>query len=414
MAYNPDTGEWEDEQLEFMEEPYYEAPPPQIDAGGHEEPQLGQIRQPEQPPAAAPSQQNPEDFLKDLGSRYNVSVESSDLGKIREKNPEDVEKFMKDLEAQYARRAEPTGHRGVDSQTLPNTPSGLSPRGADQWLSGMGLAPKKAAPAPAWSLPNLQTLGQTWAGPQSFGVFDGDLNQDLGQDPFSQLISGGYAGFLGGGQRGASTVSDDTESDGLGENLDFTIQGLLDRGGQIEDDPGRRARRMEAARQPIDAFRSAQLDSARANLANRGLLSVPGSPSGSESGAYRRIEEGVAPHYATAAQNLAETQSAADDERFLRAMGIGAERSRITAASADAEAKNTLQALSQMNERQGTLAQIALGTLDRNMAWNRFLAEFGLERDKVMYAIQSGRIDQMMPILQMFQFWANMSRGGYV
>lgn len=59
---------------------------------------------------------NFEQFLSDISRRTGASVESSDLAKLREKNPEDVAQFQRDLESQYEKRGAPTAHRSSDSQ----------------------------------------------------------------------------------------------------------------------------------------------------------------------------------------------------------------------------------------------------------------------------------------------------------
>jgi len=52
--------------------------------------------------------------------------------------------------------------------------------------------------------------------------------------------------------------------------------------------------------------------------------------------------------------------------------------------------------------------------LDRNMAWNQFLAEYGLERDKTMAALQQGRLEFLLPLLQEYFKATALAAEGYV
>ena len=72
---------------------------------------------------------------------------------------------------------------------------------------------------------------------------------------------------------------------------------------------------------------------------------------------------------------------------------------------------NTVQTV---NQRQQMLNEIALGSLDRNMEWNKFLAEFGLDRVRVANDIQQGRFDAILPILQTYLRGIQTAAGGYV
>jgi hypothetical protein len=55
----------------------------------------------------------------------------------------------------------------------------------------------------------------------------------------------------------------------------------------------------------------------------------------------------------------------------------------------------------------------ALEVLDRNMEWNKFLAEFGLERDQIIETIDSGRFAEILPLLQAYMDAVQVSAGGY-
>ena len=60
------------------------------------------------------------------------------------------------------------------------------------------------------------------------------------------------------------------------------------------------------------------------------------------------------------------------------------------------------------------LSDIALETLGKNMEWNKFLAEFGLKRDQALEMIQSGRLAQLLPLIQQYLNIASLTARGYV
>jgi hypothetical protein len=57
-----------------------------------------------------------EEWARQQSSQAGVTFEADDAAKLSAKNPEDREQFMRDLEAQYQRRAAPTDGRVGDSQ----------------------------------------------------------------------------------------------------------------------------------------------------------------------------------------------------------------------------------------------------------------------------------------------------------
>lgn len=217
----------------------------------------------------------------------------------------------------------------------------------------------------------------------------------VGEDPFSRLITGGYLDMLKG--RGQTP---------FGGEMEGYLRGLLERGGEIEEDPSLLAQRMEAARQPIEAFRRMQTNQGRAELANRGLISEPGQPQGVEAGFLANLDEALAPWYASAGQNLASQMAQERGQRFDRALSLGT-------GLASQQAQDYLNSLRGATERQATLSDIALGTLDRNITWNKFLAEYGMDRDSALELMQSGRVDDVNQMLELFRDYINASREGY-
>jgi hypothetical protein len=262
-------------------------------------------------------------------------------------------------------------------------------------------------------------------------------------------------------QRGAAPIPP------VGQDVTQQIQNLLATGGALPSDPQREAMEIEAARSPLDMLRQAQLAQGQAALASRGLV---GSGPGPEFG--QRLEERLAPMYTQAAQNIELQRRQREQDRYTQALSLGAQQaqaqiqardSRLSSALAQAQAMSSdeaarrqaqfLNAISQatgmareqaqlrenrlqnamalaagMSEeqsrnllataatvtaRQQMLGDLALNSLDRNMAWNQFLANYGLDRHKALEAAQTGRLQAILPMLEMYMRAAQQASVGY-
>ena len=216
------------------------------------------------------------------------------------------------------------------------------------------------------------------------------------------------------------------------------------------------ARQIESARSPLDILRRAQMSQGAAALADRGLVG---------SGAGRQYLEGLegqlAPQYTQAAQQIMEQRRQADEQRYLQALQMSGQQGMQQDQMRDARWTNALQQAGQLSqeevadrqeryltaiqqgeginrdeavrrdqrlqmtlqqatgldaqrvqnilstastvgERQQMVSNLALQSLNQNMQWNKFLAEFGLDRAQVMNDIQNQRLDRIMPMLQMY------------
>lgn len=232
---------------------------------------------------------------------------------------------------------------------------------AEVFGGGGGYQPPPAKPS------SMFDWGKLLGGPGDPGVFNNGPTQQVGQDPFSQLITGGYGTLL----------------DKLGS--------LLESGGSTGFNDSDLAQQFESFRQPLEMGRRAQSENLRAELADRGLLG-----GGEEANSLGRMEERIAPIWSAALQGLSKDKQAQDAQRLLTTLTV------MPAA---------LQAGSQ---RQGMLADIAIRNLEQNRLWNQFLAEFGLKRDQVMYEIQNGNMDGIMGLLAMYLQSAGISAGGFI
>lgn len=390
-------------------------------------------------------------WLDMIGQKYGTSVGETDRAQLMGKESQGFEDFQRALEQQYARR----GRSGTNM-------GGGSGAGASGGTGGGGGASTRES-----NRASLQSQGSYYGGPGTQGVMQGPVQQ-VGQDPFSKAITGGYGELLEGrgGLQDWQWLNDYfksmAEGKGAREEAPYQPADPYTSTPYQPEDPSIRAQRMEAKRQPIEAFRRMQTNQARGALANRGLLSEPGMAQGSEIGALGRIEDRLAPFYATAGQELAGDESDREREwmeseaqrmfahgeveaqrRFAHgeseaqrmfAQGESEAQRRFAHGEAQAgrqddrlsqaltlatgmeaaQAQNFLRTLEGSTDRQRVLSEIALGTLDRNMVWNQFLAEFGLKRDMALEAVTSGRIEDLNTILALFQQYVNTSAGGYV
>lgn len=176
-----------------------------------------------------------------------------------------------------------------------------------------------------------------------------------------------------GGAGGGGAAGGGMDLSGLTSNLDLNqILGQIGGGGNLT------AQAIEGARMPYEIARRSQLANARGDLANRGLLSEPGHQQGPEVSSIQRIEEGLAPAY-----------TGAISDRLLQ------------------QDQTAVQ-------RQQVLGDIALRSLDQNRLWNQFLAQYGLDRDRVQYDMQHGNTEQYLELLQIWLANGRTASEGYV
>lgn len=193
--------------------------------------------------------------------------------------------------------------------------------------------------------------------------------------------SNDYAGptrLRGGGVNGAY--------DPFGDSITGGIMDLIKNKGDINGG-ARTQQRLEGLTELMGRARKSQQNNLQGTLLSRNLMSEPGIPQGMEAGGYGNIEERLAPAYASSLRDILSDESATQNANYLAALGLG-------------------------NTRQSTLSDIALQTLDRNMEWNRFLAEFGLDRDQTLEALASGSDNQLTQLLNMYLNATGQSASG--
>lgn len=250
----------------------------------------------------------------------------------------------------------------------------------------------------------------------------------IGMSPLDQLADADLATLLQTGGVAPTPLAGETERTltdilqgrgadaarpvGAGIDVQREIQELLASAGAMPEDQRMRAMELETARTPLDALRRAQLAQGSAEMANRGILGM-----GPEAEYRERLESRLAPAYAQAGQELELAQRERENTRYLEAVRVGEAQSTQQAAlqeqsistamqlatgMSEEQSRNLLNTVSTLNERQELQNNIALESLDRNIEWNKFLAEFGLQRDMVIELIQQKKFDQLLPLVQSY------------
>lgn len=169
----------------------------------------------------------------------------------------------------------------------------------------------------------------------------------------------------------------------------------------------RLALRNEQAREQLTRGEQAALADMSARLGDRGLIGLPGSPEGSELDMTQRVFEPLQREYLSQLREAQIQESELADQHEIAALeqASGWQRGQLDAR---------LAAANSGTQRQQILSDVALGVLDRNIEWNKFLATFGLQREQVAEQIRQGRIDNITPLIQMFLSLITQSRGGFV
>lgn len=108
-----------------------------------------------------------------------------------------------------------------------------------------------------------------------------------------------------------------------------------------------------------------------------------------------------------AAEGINREEAMRNDQRMQTAVqqatGLDGQRVQQLLASA-----NTI------GDRQAMLSDIALQSLGQNQEWNRFLAEFGLQREQVQEAMQMGRHNAVVQLLDLYARTGQTTSTGYV
>lgn len=217
------------------------------------------------------------------------------------------------------------------------------------------------------------------------------LNQ-VGQTPFDDLMNGALGDLLSHG--GASPY---------GRTIEATLNDLIHSGGMM---PNTKAQ-LSSARDASAGAMSGQLADARAALAARGLASPRGASQGAEATAIGRISQNIAPTYAQAVTDINSHAIDVANTSVMQALSMATGLS-------ESDATTILNTVGTGTARQTALANIALKTLEDNMQWNEFLANFGLQKDQIAEQLAQGRINSLVPLLSLFLQMSGQAAGGYL
>ena len=211
------------------------------------------------------------------------------------------------------------------------------------------------------SLAGLGSLGSAYGGPGTSGIYSSNYLQQVGQDPFSQAITGALTQLLG-------TAA-----------------------GRMNSTPQDYAAALEQARMPYEMARKVQLGNARDQLAARGLLSTDSPGGGLEADASQRIETALAPAYTGAVDNAVQELNK-NEQGWANILGGAAQ---------------------QGTQRQQVLGSLALQELAQNQSFTQFMAQYGINRDLALYQIQQGQGQQLLQAFQLYLNYAHLANEGY-
>lgn len=214
---------------------------------------------------------------------------------------------------------------------------------------------------------------------------------DVEQDPMSQLIDSSLAGTL---LSGGNTP--------FGTGVQDALAAIIGRGGVSPDVE----QQVIDAREKSGIAQRSMLEDARAGLADYGTLSEPGIAQGGTNAAVEHISDRIAPEFASSLRDIYTHATDASNSGLLSAL-------QTATGLSEAQANNILGAIGTGTQRQQALSNIALGVLDRNIEWNKFLAQHGLDQVRLATDIQHGRFDQIISLLQLFLQGGQVAAGGY-
>lgn len=206
---------------------------------------------------------------------------------------------------------------------------------------------------------------------------------EVGTDPFSQLLEGGYGAVIGNGGAPLTKFGQSTEN-----TLNQTLNNPL-------TTPA-----FESARGGFQAADDAMTNQIMGDLANRGMASMPGVRSGEQFASQNRMLETLAPIF---------DQSIGNSENSMYQTALG-DATQMT----QNESNNLLQGLNGGANYQQTISNIALNTLKENDAFNEFAATFGLNKDIAAYEIANGQNTQMLNLFAQYLATLNTSAQGTV
>jgi reverse gyrase len=108
----------------------------------------------------------------------------------------------------------------------------------------------------------------------------------------------------------------------------------------------------------------------------------------------------------TAAAQRQQREGERRDVRLRQAIQSGSTLAQGAASTLLGAGQTSLQ-------QQEFVTRAALDNLNQNRQWNQFLAQHGLDRERLMFEMEQGNIEVILPIIQQFIQASGIAAGGF-
>lgn len=232
-------------------------------------------------------------------------------------------------------------------------------------------------------------------------VFDGLTEFDVQHDQENQggwgwQDTSGGPGGLGWGTQGGGPGQGGTFD---GSSLKDALAKLFPGGMYNQDLVNRRT---ESAREDLNRFGKSRTANNRAILASRGLLG-----DGAEITAQNNVEQDMFDSYGSAVTDIYADETNAASDRMMKAL-------QIAAGLSAEEARQYVDLFRAQNDFTLGQGRLALDNADSANRYNLDLGRFGLDRDKTLWDMENGGIDQFILLLQQLMQGAGQAGRGHV
>jgi hypothetical protein len=182
--------------------------------------------------------------------------------------------------------------------------------------------PEEPAAAPAPATPQMPN----YSGPLPEGYSQGEVNEWLSRNPGDEhrVMSALSPKAQPMTAPTSAQMMPQTQASGFQSKLESYLDKVLSSGGMF--DSGLVQQRKESAKDQFDMARRGRVSSLKADLASRGLLSLPGAKSGAEVGALSRLDADLGASYGSAIRDIFSNEQENASNRFMSALGLGTQR----------------------------------------------------------------------------------------
>ncbi len=204
------------------------------------------------------------------------------------------------------------------------------------------------------------------------------------------------------------------------------INGYLDNvlKNQGNFDMGLINKRKESVKDVVDTARMKQTSNLKANLASRGLLSLPGAPSGVEAGGLTALEGDLGTAYSGALRDIFSNEQENASQRFMDALGLTSQNANNAAINDLGTKAFNLSALNADRgygldtarlglDRTRTQGDLALRQADQELASRLGLGRLDLDTSIAETAAKNSQGKTLEDLINQLLNAANTSSGGY-